>query len=155
MSGLLGFDPYQRLADRGGEPAKAANPAKDAPDFSSPSNFSSGAPPQTDPAAWCCYCGKRVLWPNANAVVFGTGEAAHLSCYERHLCRHPSYWRARALDAAERKAIADDGAVDHVDLGPAVIAEARRLAGITRRGNECLEDPTRCDCGGRCPWGFR
>lgn len=33
--------------------------------------------------------------------------------------------------------------------------EARALAGITRRGKECLEDPTRCDCGGRCPWGFR
>lgn len=32
--------------------------------------------------------------------------------------------------------------------------EARALAGITRRGKECLEDPNRCDCGGRCPWGF-
>ena len=155
MSGLLGFDPYQRLADKGGEPAKAANTAN-APGetFSSPSNFSSGAPPQTDLGAWCCYCGERVAWPNAEGVVFASSEGAHLGCYERHLCRHPSYWRARGLDAAEREAVADEGALDHGDLDPATIAEARALAAITRQAKECAEDPRWCDCGGRCCWGF-
>lgn len=87
--------------------------------------------------------------------MFGTGEGAHLGCYERHLCRHPSYWRARELDADERKAVADEGALDHGALDQTNIAEARALAGLTRQGKECAEDPQRCDCGGRCPWGMR
>ena len=103
----------------------------------------------------CVYCGERVPWPNAEAVVFATGEGAHLSCYERHLCRHPSYWRARDLDPTERKAVADEGEFDHGNLEPAVIAEARTLAGITKVAKECAEDLQRCDYGGRCCWGFR
>lgn len=50
----------------------------------------------------CVYCGERVAWPDAEAVVFATGEGAHLGCYHRWLGRHPSYWRARGLDPAER-----------------------------------------------------
>ena len=51
-------------------------------------------------------------------------------------------------------AVADEGALDHGDMA-ATIAEARGLAGITTTAKECAEDPRRCDCGGRCCWGFR
>ena len=51
MTGLLGFDPYRRLAERRGEPAKAANPAKVDADISSFSDFSSNAPVETLDAA--------------------------------------------------------------------------------------------------------
>lgn len=38
----------------------------------------------------CVYCGGRVPWPKAGGVVFGTGEDAHVSCYEAAGYRHPS-----------------------------------------------------------------
>lgn len=63
--------------------------------------------------------------------------------------------RAEPPSPIEREAIANEGAIAFDGDMAATIAEARALAGITRRGKECLEDPNRCDCGGRCPWGFR